>query len=69
MGRSRGGVTSKVHAVVDANGLPVRLDLTPGEAHDNRLYPMVEDGKHTGALPGRAALRNSHYHAPAAARA
>jgi hypothetical protein len=28
-----------VHAVVDANGLPVRLDLTPGEAHDNRLCP------------------------------
>src|SRR5438309_2010789 len=28
MGRSRGGLTSKVHAVVDANGLPVRLGLT-----------------------------------------
>lgn len=36
MGRSRGGLTSKIHAVVDANGLPVRLGLTPGEAHDNR---------------------------------
>jgi hypothetical protein len=31
MGRSRGGSTSKVHAVVDANGLPVRLGLTAGE--------------------------------------
>jgi transposase len=37
MGRSRGGFTSKVHAVVDANKPPVRLGLTPGEAHDNRL--------------------------------
>jgi hypothetical protein len=37
MGRSRGGLTSKIHAVVDANGLPVHLGLTPGEAHDNRL--------------------------------
>jgi transposase len=37
MGRSRGGLTSKIHAVVDANGLPVHLALTPGEAHDNRL--------------------------------
>jgi transposase len=37
MGRSRGGLTSKIHAVVDANGLPVRLALTTGEAHDNRL--------------------------------
>ena len=39
MGRSRGGLTSKVHAAVDANGLPVRLDLTLGEAHDNRPCP------------------------------
>jgi len=27
MGRSRGGLTSKIHAVVDRNGLPVRLRL------------------------------------------
>src|SRR5215208_3029350 len=31
MGRSRGGLTSKIHAVVDSNGLPVRLALTAGE--------------------------------------
>jgi transposase len=37
MGRSRGGLTSKIHAVVDTKGLPVRLALTTGEAHDNRL--------------------------------
>jgi transposase len=37
MGRSRGGLTSKIHAVVDANGLPVQLGLTPGETHDNQL--------------------------------
>jgi transposase len=37
MGRSRGGLTSKIHAVVDTNGLPIRLGLTEGEAHDNRL--------------------------------
>jgi hypothetical protein len=37
MGRSRGGLTSKIHALVDTNGLPVRLALTPEEAHDNRL--------------------------------
>jgi transposase len=39
VGRSRGGPTSKIHALVDANGLPVQLGLTPGEAHDNRLCP------------------------------
>lgn len=33
MGRSRGGLTSKIHAVVDSNGLPVRLALSPGETN------------------------------------
>src|SRR5262249_13703201 len=37
MGRSRGGLTSKIHALVDTNGLPVRLALTAGQVHDNRL--------------------------------
>ena len=37
MGRSRGGLTSKIHAVVDRRGLPVGLALTTGEAHDNQL--------------------------------
>ncbi len=34
MGRSRGGLTTKIHALVDANGLPVVLKLTAGQAHD-----------------------------------
>ena len=37
MGRSRGGLSTKIHAVVDGKGLPVQLGLTSGEAHDNRL--------------------------------
>jgi transposase len=41
MGRSRAGLTSKIHAVVDSNGLPVRLALTPGEVHDNRLCSVL----------------------------
>src|SRR3954447_16772032 len=41
MGRSRGGLTSKIHALVDGNGLPVRLALSPGEAHDNRLVAVL----------------------------
>jgi transposase len=34
MGRSRGGLTTKIHALVDACGLPVALKLTEGQAHD-----------------------------------
>jgi len=29
MGRSRGGLTTKIHALVDADGRPIRLELTP----------------------------------------
>ena len=36
MGRSRGGLTTKIHALVDANGLPISLKLTEGQAHDGR---------------------------------
>jgi transposase len=31
IGRSRGGLTTKIHAVVDALGNPVALSLTPGQ--------------------------------------
>ena len=34
MGRSRGGLTTKLHAVVDACGLPIKLSLSEGQAYD-----------------------------------
>lgn len=34
MGRSRGELTTKIHALVDAEGRPVRLELTAGQAGD-----------------------------------
>ena len=34
IGRSRGGLTTKIHAIVDALGNPVALSLTPGQAAD-----------------------------------
>jgi transposase len=36
MGRSRGGLTTKIHALIDAEGLPIALKLTEGQAHDGR---------------------------------
>src|SRR2546430_5227119 len=50
MGRSRGGLTSKIHAVVDTNGLPVRLALTAGEAHDNRLAGRLLSRLRSGSM-------------------
>lgn len=34
MGRSRGGLTTKLHTLVDADGRPVGLRLTGGQVHD-----------------------------------
>jgi transposase len=43
MGRSRGGLTTKIHAVVDADGRPIRLMLTAGQAHDGRMAePLLQ---------------------------
>lgn len=43
MGRSRGGLTTKIHAVVDAYGLPVDLKLTAGQAHDGKAAEGMLD--------------------------
>lgn len=46
IGRSRGGLTTKIHALVDALGNPVAFHLTPGQAHDldgaDVLLPKME---------------------------
>ena len=43
MGRSRGGLTTKIHAVVDANGLPIRLALSEGQVHDSKSAEALLD--------------------------
>ncbi|TGT74787.1 transposase, partial [Mesorhizobium sp. M8A.F.Ca.ET.161.01.1.1] len=34
LGRSRGGLTTKIHALVDAQGRPIKLTLTAGQMSD-----------------------------------
>jgi transposase len=34
MGRSRGGLTTKLHVLADGRGLPLTFALTPGQSHD-----------------------------------
>lgn len=34
LGRSKGGLTTKIHATCDALGNPTGFPLTPGQAHD-----------------------------------
>ena len=50
MGRSRGGLTTKVHALVDANGLPIWLKLTEGQAHDGRSAEDMLDTIRAGDI-------------------
>ncbi len=41
LGRSRGGLTTKIHVVVDAQGLPIRLGLTAGQTHDGQIVDRL----------------------------
>ncbi len=57
MGRSRGGLTTKIHALVDAEGLPVRIALTPGQAHDG----IAVEAFLTDLEPGTTLLADRAY--------
>ena len=50
MGRSRGGLTTKVHALVDANRLPIWLKFTEGQAHDGRSAEDMLDTLKAGDI-------------------
>jgi transposase len=43
LGRSRGGLTTKIHVVVDAQGLPIRIGLTAGQTHDGQIADQLLD--------------------------
>jgi transposase len=51
IGRSRGGLTTKIHLAVDGRGQPLSILLTPGQAHDNPLLTGLLDGISVN-LPG-----------------
>jgi transposase len=44
LGRSRGGLTTKVHLAVDGRGLPLSIVLTPGNLNDATAFGEVLDG-------------------------
>ena len=41
LGRSRGGFSTKIHARTNAEGLPIGIVITPGQAHDVAAYPAL----------------------------
>jgi transposase len=50
MGRSRGGLTTKIHAVVDADGNPIAIKLSEGQAHDGRSAADMLDSVGPGQI-------------------
>ena len=59
MGRSRGGLTTKLHALTNQDGLPIRFELTPGEAHDAPICKTLLDR----LQPGQYVLADKAYDA------
>ncbi len=59
MGRSRGGLTTKIHAVVNEHGLPLRFFLTEGQAHDSPPCRVLLQG----LQPGQFVLADKAYDA------
>ena len=69
MGRSRGGLTTKIHALVDACGLPILLKLTEGQANDGRSAQDMLGTVQCGCvLLGDAAYDSNALHDALAAR-
>lgn len=57
IGRSRGGRTTKIHAVVDSYGRPIAFEVTPGQLGDVRAALAL-----LGPLPsGRLCLADTAY--------
>jgi transposase len=48
IGRSRGGRTTKIHAIVDARGRPIAIEVTPGYLGDVRVATALISGVPAG---------------------
>jgi transposase len=58
LGRSRGGLTSKIHLAVDGRGRPMSILVTPGQAGDNpQLLPLLDQVSVRPAWGGRPRSR------------
>jgi transposase len=63
IGRSRGGLSTKIHALVTAGVHPVALLLSPGQAGDNpRLIPLLDALKQTGRRPAHLLADKAYSH-------
>jgi transposase len=59
VGRSRGGLTTKIHTLTDAQGRPLRFILTGGEAHDSTTAADLLAGRATTGIIADKAYDNN----------
>ncbi|SEB42430.1 Transposase [Pseudomonas marginalis] len=57
LGRSRGGLTTKIHMLCDANGVPLRFLLSGGQASDIAYAQPLLDEAYIPSLRGRPRKR------------
>ena len=57
LGRSRGGFGTKIHLVTDGTGLPLAVEVSPGQAHESKyvepVLNAVRIGRPRGGRPRR----------------
>jgi len=52
LGRSRGGFSTKLHAVVDPTARPLHVVITPGQQHESTVAEELMDHATGGAFIG-----------------
>jgi transposase len=58
IGRSRGGLSTKIHQLVDGRGLPLVVMVGPGQANDAPMFPvLMEHLRVARPGPGRPRTR------------
>ncbi|MDK1494672.1 transposase [Sinorhizobium sp. 7-81] len=68
LGRSRGGLTTKIHMLVDALGRPLRFIVTAGQVGDITQAPALIDGQEGQAVPADKAYDSNALRATIASR-
>ncbi|WP_342722044.1 IS5 family transposase [Bradyrhizobium sp. B097] len=59
LGRSRGGLTTKIHMLCDSLGRPLRFMLTAGQRHDNLTAKALLEGFNAEAVLADKAYDNN----------
>lgn len=62
LGRSRGGLTTKLHLAFDGRGRPLAVVLTPGQRHESTQLGAVLDAIHVPRPGGRGRPRKRPDH-------